>query len=259
ASPRPAARVHAMHGDGSIFSGLLRGYRFLACEDAATVARALEVRRRVYRDACGYRVPVPDVYDRRSWLLLAEDAGSGEPVGSMRVTPRWAGRLETEESFVLPADVLSPRLVEVTRFAVLPRHRDSKRFLPAVALGLLKLGMHFVRFVGADRVVVCSRLDRAQTYTWLCFRPTGLVGAYRPLDGAEHAVLTCDLRGGLAPHRDHRYWAFFVAIAHPEIVLPARVPPLGIVDPAPRGPRLVATHSAVNAGCPVPGSRNVRS
>ena len=34
----------------SIFTRLLRGYRFSVCEDAASVARALEVRRQVYRD-----------------------------------------------------------------------------------------------------------------------------------------------------------------------------------------------------------------
>src|SRR2546428_5292062 len=75
----------------SIFTRLLRGYRFSICEDAASVARALEVRRQVYRGACGYDVPIPDEYDGRSWLLLAEDVRSGEAVGSMRVTPRAAG------------------------------------------------------------------------------------------------------------------------------------------------------------------------
>src|SRR5207244_9308548 len=99
----------------SIFTRLLRGYRFSVCEDAASVARALDVRRQVYRGACGYEVPVPDEYDGRSWLLLAEDMRTGEAVGSMRVTPRAAGPLECEEYLVLPPALRSASAVEITR------------------------------------------------------------------------------------------------------------------------------------------------
>src|SRR2546426_3330410 len=108
----------------SIFTRLLRGYRFSVCEDAASVARALDVRQQVYRGACGYDVPIPDEYDGRSWLLLAEEVRTGEAVGSMRVTPRSAGPLEAEEYFVLPAALRSANVVEITRFAILPTHRD---------------------------------------------------------------------------------------------------------------------------------------
>ena len=97
----------------TIFTRLLRGYRFSVCADAASVARALEVRRQVYRGACGYEVPVPDEYDSRSWLLLAEDVRTGEAVGSMRVTPRAAGPLECEEYLVLPPALRSARVVEI--------------------------------------------------------------------------------------------------------------------------------------------------
>src|SRR5213082_2691744 len=77
----------------SIFTRLLRGYRFSVCEDAASVARALEVRRQVYRDTCGYDVPIPDEYDGRSWLLLAEDVRTGEAVGSSGPAVRGRGVL----------------------------------------------------------------------------------------------------------------------------------------------------------------------
>jgi hypothetical protein len=256
---KPAGRPHAPYGDGSIFSGLLRGYRFHVCEEPSAAGRALAIRRHVYQDASGYDVPVPDAYDARSWLLVAEDATTGDAVGSLRITPRWAGRLEVEESFVLPPDVLTPRLCEVTRFAILPRSRDSRRFLPSVALGLLKLCVHFLRVVGADRVVACSRLERVQTYRWLRFRPTGISGPYRPLDGTEHTVLTCDLGRGLSPHRDHRYWTFFVEIGHPEIVLPRRIPPLGIPEIPRLGPRLAPTLRTLNGGSRDLGPRNGRS
>src|SRR5437762_12028028 len=74
----------------SIFRELLHGHRFSVCEEPADVVRAIDVRRQVYRGVCGYDVPVPDEYDKRSWVLLAEHVRSGRAVGSMRVTPRSA-------------------------------------------------------------------------------------------------------------------------------------------------------------------------
>ena len=44
----------------------------------------------------------------------------------------------------------------------------------------------------------------------------------------EHELLTCDVRGDMAHHRDHRYWEFVFEIEHPEIVLPDHVPALGL-------------------------------
>src|SRR5438128_5036455 len=213
----------------TIFTRLLRGYRFSVCADAASVARALEVRRQVYRGACGYEVPVPDEYDSRSWLLLAEDVRSGEAVGSMRVTPRSAGPLEAEEYFVLPPALRSGTVVEITRFAILPTHRDSKRFLPVVALGLFKLFSHFVvAATGAEHAIVCSKPERIWSYEWMRFRRTGTVARYTKLGGCEHELLTSDLRSGVGMHSDHRYWAFFFEIGHPEVVLPARPPEPGL-------------------------------
>src|SRR5262245_39239006 len=94
--------------DRAIFRSLLRGYRFRVCEDAASVTRALDVRRRVYHESCGYEIPIPDAYDDRAWFLLAEHVRSGEAVGSMRVTPRFAGPFEAEEYFRLPAALRVP-------------------------------------------------------------------------------------------------------------------------------------------------------
>src|SRR5437879_6262161 len=110
----------------SIFTRLLRGYRFSVCEDAASVARALEVRRQVYRETCGYEVPIPDEYDGRSWLLLAEDVRTGEAVGSLRVTPRAAGRLRPEEAFAVPpARLPEPGLGRQAAFQPLPLKRSA--------------------------------------------------------------------------------------------------------------------------------------
>src|SRR5947207_4382285 len=130
--------------DGALpFADLLRGYRFRVCTDPASFAAALDVRRRVYQGGCGYDVPVPDEYDGRSWLLLAEHEESGEAVGTMRITPRSAGPLEAEEYFRLPRHLLSPRTAEVTRFAILPEHRRGEGVMPSVSFGLFKLLINF--------------------------------------------------------------------------------------------------------------------
>jgi N-acyl-L-homoserine lactone synthetase len=213
---------------GSIFEGLLRGYRFSVCESPAAVARAIDVRRRVYRDLSGYDVPVPDEYDGRSWFLLAEQVSSGEAVGSMRVTPRSLGPLEAEEYFRLPASLLAPGVVEITRFAILPEHRQSKRFLPVVALGLYKLVCHFTRQLRASHVVICSKPERSFAYQWLGFSRTGLSARYTKLADAEHELLSCDVRGDMEQHRAHRYWEFVFEIEHQEIALPGRIPPFGL-------------------------------
>ena len=218
------------HGraERSLFDGLLRGYRFTVCEDAGAVARTLDVRRRVYVELCGYDVPVPDGYDSRSWLLLAEDVESGCPVGSMRVTPRTHGPLELEEYLRLPDRLARHPLVEVSRFAVLPDHRHSRRFLPPVALGLYKLVSQLVRRVGADYVVICAKPERSWSYRWLGFEPTGLSTRYGKLGATEHDLLTCDLRRDMQALRRHRYWDFVFRMDHPEVVMPPTLPDLGL-------------------------------
>ncbi len=200
--------------------GLLRGYRFRLCETGDDVARALAVRRRVYGDECGYAVPIPDVYDARSWLLVAEDAATGTAVGSMRLTPRSEGPIEAEEYFWLPPELTRGRVVEATRFAILPEHRTGPRFLPAVALGLFKLAIRYVISLGTDRVVVCAKPERVWTYEWIGFERTGRSAPYRKLGGEPHELLVSPIGATLARSRDHRFWDFFMESDDAEIVMP---------------------------------------
>src|SRR5439155_101825 len=88
---QPRATAGRSEFQPASFADLLRGYRFRVCTDRVAFESALDVRRRIYLGHCGYDVPVPDEYDPRSWLLLAEHVGSGEVVGTMRITPRSAG------------------------------------------------------------------------------------------------------------------------------------------------------------------------
>src|SRR2546426_3673550 len=226
----------------SIFRELLHGHRFRVCEEPADVVRAIDVRRQVYRGVCGYDVPVPDEYDERSWVLLAEHVRSGRAVGSMRVTPRSVGPLEAEEYFRLPALLTAPGIVEVTRFAILREPWHSSRFLPVVALGLYKLVCHFTRQLGASHVVICSKPERSFAYQRLGFTSTGLTARYTKLANAEHQLLTCDVRGDMEHHRAHRYWEFVFETDHPEVAVPRCIPPLGIgFAEISRGKRLKGT------------------
>jgi N-acyl-L-homoserine lactone synthetase len=222
------ARARGSESRRSLYTDLLRGYRFSVCGHAAEFEAGLAVRREVYNGTCGYEVPVPDAYDERSWLLIAEHVDSGKAIGTMRITPRSVGRLEAEEYFWLPPRLRSPRVVEVTRFAILPAHRKSEKFLPAVSFGLFKLMINFVMDrLAADFVVVCSKEERIWTYEWLRFQRSGIVARYEKLGNAEHELLTMDIRRRLREHRDHRLWNFLFETEHPEIVIPDLIPGLG--------------------------------
>ncbi|HEV7731919.1 MAG TPA: GNAT family N-acyltransferase [Candidatus Binatia bacterium] len=201
---------------------LLRGYRFRVCESPDDIRRALDVRRQVYRDECGYDVAIPDDYDARSWMLLALDADSGDAVGSLRMTPRAAGPIEAEEYFVLPPSLTSGRIVEATRFAILPSHRTGPRFLPAVALGLFKLCIRYVLALGADSVVVCAKPERVWTYEWIGFERTGRSAPYLTLDGSLHELMVSRVGSAIERSRGHhRFWEFLVESDDLEIVVPS--------------------------------------
>src|SRR5262249_41440850 len=143
----PTSALAHTHADGERLPRLLEGYRFRVCENASDVRRALDVRRRVYVDAAGYQVPVPDDYDARSWFLIAEETRTGEAVGSMPLPPRSAGPLELEEYFTLAKTLRAPTAVELNRFAILPGHRKGKTFLPVVSLGLFKMVHTFLESI----------------------------------------------------------------------------------------------------------------
>jgi len=215
---------------------ILTGYRFRVCEDAASFEAALDVRRRVYQGSCGYEVPVPDPFDGRSFLLIAEDVETGEAVGTMRITPRFAGRFEAEDFFDLALHLRSRVCVEVNRFAILPAHRKNGNGMPAVSFGLFKLMIRFVMKLGMKFVVVAAKPDRAFTYEWLRFKRTGMKGSYGALDGAEHEVLYMDLRDQLHGHTDHQLYTYFFGMEHAEVRVPTATPLLrcqsrGVAEP----------------------------
>jgi hypothetical protein len=223
-----AVAIRSDDTDADLFAHLLRGYRFSLCQDAEAAARALDIRHRVYVEGNGYDIPVPDEYDAWSWFLLAEDLVTGEAVGSMRATPRWAGPFEAEEYFELPRELRSPLTVEVNRFAILPAYRKGKTFLPVVSVGLFKLLWKFLlERAGGHTVVICSKAERIWTYEWLRFTRTGLTAPYGKLGAAEHALLTLDVRRAHDLYAGHPFLGFF-DLEHPEIVLPRTVPPVGL-------------------------------
>jgi len=207
---------------------ILEGFRFQVCKDPWQAAKALEVRRQVYREDSGYDVPIPDDYDRRSWLITAEEVSTGRIVGSIRVTPRFAGPLEAEEYFRLPAHLRTPKAFEVSRFAILPAYRKGKTFLPVVSLGLFKAVQTLLERMGARYMVICAKPERVWTFEWIRFEHTGLTARYEKLNGAEHALLAYDFTQERETMSDHPLRAFWLDIVYPQVHIPKRLPALGL-------------------------------
>jgi N-acyl-L-homoserine lactone synthetase len=211
------------------FDDLLAGYRFKVCETPEEVADALEVRRQVYCEGLGYSIPCPDDYDHRSWILRAECAATGKCIGTMRLTPRFAGSFECEEYFELPRRLRGSACLEISRFAILPEHRRGSTMVPTVAFGLFKLCYEFALAIGSTHQVVCSKPSRTWTYTQMGFEATGDEAPYGKLDGALHELLA--VRFDEAPQflRDNPFKVLFLETAFDEVMLPNRRPPLGLV------------------------------
>jgi N-acyl-L-homoserine lactone synthetase len=209
-------------------AGLLAGFRFRVCQSREDWEAAIEVRRAIYRESLGYEVPVPDDYDHRSWLFLAEEVATGKVVGTMRVTPRFAGRLEAEEYFTMPRNLRDPMSLEITRFAILPEYRKGKTFLPVVSLGLFKLVREFASRIGGRYLVVCSKAERMWTYEWMRFKTTGLRARYEKLNDVEHELISCDVQRTLSDMDDHPFGPFFKYARYEEVELPARIPSPGM-------------------------------
>jgi len=214
---------------------LLEGYRFYVAEDAETFARALDVRREVYVENFGYDVPVPDEYDHRSWLLVAEHVESGEIVGTMRLTPRAFGPVETEEYFALPGDLDREDAIEISRFAILAAHRKTRTFLPVVSVGLFKLCYELAMLVGAERQIVCTKAEKLWSYMSMGFHSTGIKKAYEKLNGTEHELLCHDFSGIAQGSMGSNPFADLCCSDNlDEVIVPTEIPPLGLVDePAP--------------------------
>jgi len=207
---------------------ILEGFRFQVCQDPWQAEQALEVRRQVYLEDSGYEIPIPDEYDRRSWLITAEDLSTGRIVGSIRVTPRFSGALEAEEYFTLPAHLRTPRAFEISRFAILPSYRKGKTFLPVVSLGLFKTVQTLLERVGAHYMVICAKPERVWTFEWMRFEHTGLTARYEKLSGAEHALLAYDFTQEHETMSDHPLRAYWLDIQYPQVNVPNRLPALGL-------------------------------
>jgi N-acyl-L-homoserine lactone synthetase len=215
--------------DDAFVLHLLQGYRFSVCRTPWAAAAAVRVRRRIYVDTVGYQVRVPDEYDHRSWLLMAEDLRTRNVVGTARVTPRFGAPIEAEEYFTIPRHLASSKTFEISRFAILPEYRKSRTFLPTVSLGLFKLVHDLLVAAGARYMVICSKPERIWTYEWMRFQRTGLVARYAKLANTEHELLSYDFRRRAEILDGHPFADFFVRYRYPEVVVPPSAPPFGLV------------------------------
>lgn len=209
---------------------LFAGYRFRIADTAEEFAAALELRREVYCGDFGYEIPVPDEYDHRSWLLVAEAVDTGEIVGTMRITPREYGPIEAEEYFRLPNQLASRRVIEISRFAIKRSHRKTRTFLPVISLGLFKLCYEFSLFIGADYQVVCSKSEKMWTYLSMGFRSTGITKKYAKLNGAEHELLFHEFRRAAVILQGNPFRELFCDAQVDEVAVPSTLPPTNLVD-----------------------------
>jgi N-acyl-L-homoserine lactone synthetase len=208
---------------------LLKGYRFRVAETEEEFAAALELRREVYCGDFGYEVPVPDQYDHRSYLLIAEVEATGEIVGTMRITPRELGPVEAEEYFTLPAHLDSARAIEISRFAIKRSHRKTRTFLPVVACGLYKLLYEFSIFLGTDCQIVCTKEEKLASYLSMGFSSTGIKESYASLNGVEHELLFHDFNRLEEIIKDNPFCELCMTPLE-EICLPFELPPTNLVD-----------------------------
>jgi hypothetical protein len=212
----------------SIPADLLDGFRFRVCETEEDATRAIEVRRRVYRDGSGYTVPVPDDVDARSWLLIAEDVTTGKAVGTVRITPRSAGPLEGEEYIQLPKRLARAETIEITRLAILPEYRKTNMLIPAVSFGLFRLTYEFAMQLGAQAEVVCSKPERLMSYVLMGFQPTGRSASYTKLNGAKHELLWHDFRQADTMVDNELFRRLYLGQGFPQVETPEAVPALGL-------------------------------
>jgi len=224
-----ATKLNETPATDSYLSTLLKGYRFRIAETAEEFAAALELRREVYCGDFGYDVPVPDEYDHRSYLLIAECEETGEIVGTMRMTPRELGPVEAEEYFELPGDLDSRRAVEISRFAIKRSHRKTRTFLPVISCGLFKLCYEFSMFLGADCQIVCSKAEKMASYLSMGFSSTGITKSYAKLNGAQHELLAHDFNRLDVILKDNPFGELCFTPLD-EVLLPNGMPPTNLVD-----------------------------
>lgn len=224
-----ATRLKDTEATDSYLSSLLKGYRFRVAETAEEFAAALELRREVYCGEFGYDVPVPDAYDHRSYLLIAECEETGEIVGTMRVTPRELGPIEAEEFFELPESIDTPRAIEISRFAIKRSHRKTRTFLPTVACGLYKLLYEFSMFLGTDCQIVCTKEEKLASYLSMGFSSTGIKKSYAALNGTEHELLHHDFNRLEVILKDNPFGELCLTPLD-EVALPNDLPPTNLVD-----------------------------
>jgi N-acyl-L-homoserine lactone synthetase len=224
-----ATTLNETQATDSYLSNLLKGYRFRVAETAEDFNAALELRREVYCGDFGYEVPVPDEYDHRSYLLVAECEETGEIVGTMRLTPREFGSVEAEEYFRLPGAINSKHTVEISRFAIKRTHRKTRTFLPVISVGLFKLCYEFSMFIGADYQVVCTKEEKLAMYLSMGFRSTGIKKGYAKLNGTQHELLFHDFRRIPTTLKDNPFGEL-CATPLDQVTLPEGMPATNLVD-----------------------------
>lgn len=202
-------------------------YRFRVCETEEQALTAFEVRRRVYQEGCSYTIPIPDEIDERSWFVLAEDAATGSPIGTMRMTSRAYGAFELEKYFRLPERLRSPRAVELARFAILPEYRRGQG-APIVSLGICNLVKRFLDRLDAEYMVFAAKAKQAKTYSWMRFTSTGIRAHYDDLGEEDHELMFGNMARASLALEGHPFRSVLEGYPFTSGIVPAETPPVGL-------------------------------
>ncbi len=100
--------------------------------------------------------------------------------------------------------------------------------MPVVSLGLFKLLFRLLEGMNAHQMVIAAKPERIWTYEWVGFRRTGQTARYGTLDSIEHELLALDVRKVGERLAGHPFEAFFMHLDYREVVLPRRLPSLGV-------------------------------
>jgi hypothetical protein len=202
-------------------------YRFRICETDGDALTTFEIRRQVYQEACAYTVKIPDDIDERSWFALAEEAATGRPIGTMRATSRVYGPFELEKYFRLPEALRSNRVVELSRFAIIPEYRRGHG-APVVSMGLCNVIKRFLDTLGAEYMIFAAKAKQALTYSWMRFTSTGIRAVYDHLGNEEHELMFGNMARAATALDRHPFKPVLSGYAFRTGIMPATTPPIGL-------------------------------
>lgn len=209
-------------------------FTIAAVRDETELREAVGVRQAAYARhlpgfaACLHEAEAAD-HAAGSVILLARSKLDGSALGSLRIQSNRFRPLELEESVALPAHLSGSRLAEATRLGV-----TQKEVGRLVKTALFKAFYLHCRQDGVDHMVITGRTPIDRQYARLLFEDVlepNRAYPMRHVQGIPHRVMSLHVPSAEARWRGagHPMLQFMCGTLHPDIQLPRRVLPRGIL------------------------------